>query len=131
MEPIVASIPLGILIVAVLWINEIPDYYADVGVGKKTLVTRVGRKKAADIYSALIFSAYAAVLLGVYSSLMPLSTLLSFLTFPLAIRAVYTARRHYDDPPKLIPANAGTVLVHLLTGILLCVAYVPHIAVLY
>lgn len=124
LEPIVASIPVGILILEVLWINEIPDYYADVKAGKKTLVTRIGRKRAADVYGILMFSTYGVILLGVSLSLMPVLALLSFLTAPLAIRAVHVARRNYGDPRKLIPANAGTVLVHLFTGVLLCIAYV-------
>jgi len=124
LEPIVASIPIGILILAVLWINEIPDYYADTKAGKKTLVTRIGRKRAADVYGMLMVSTYAIILLGVSLSLMQVSTLLSLLTIPLAIKAVNVARRNYEDPRKLIPANAGTVIVHLFTGLLLCIAYV-------
>lgn len=124
LEPIVASIPLGMLILEVLWINEIPDYYADAKAGKTTLVTRIGRKKAVDVYGMLMFSTYAVILLGVSLSLMPVLTLLSFLTIPLAIRTVYVAKRNYEDPRKLIPANAGTVLVHLFTGLLLCIAYI-------
>jgi len=124
LEPIVASIPVGILILEVLWINEIPDYYADAKAGKKTLVTRLGRKRAADVYGMLMFSTYGVILVGVSLSLMPVLTLLSFLTTPLAIKAVNAARRNYEDPRKLIPANAGTVLVHLFTGLLLCIAYV-------
>jgi 1,4-dihydroxy-2-naphthoate octaprenyltransferase len=124
LEPIVASIPVGILILEVLWINEIPDYYADTKAGKKTLVTRIGRKRAADVYGMLMFSTYAAILLGVSLSLMPALTLLSLLTAPLAIKTVHVAKRNYGDPRKLIPANAGTVLVHLFTGLLLCIAYV-------
>jgi len=124
LEPIVASIPIGILILEVLWINEIPDIYVDAKAGKKTMVTRIGRKRAVDIYGMLMFCTYAVILLGVSLSLMPVLTLLSFLTAPLAIRAVYVARKYYEDPRKLIPANASTVLVHLFTGLLLCIAYV-------
>jgi len=123
-EPLVASIPVGLLIAEVLWINEIPDYDADKHVGKNTLVVRLGRKRAADVYGMLMFSTYAVILLGVSLSLMPVLTLLSFLTAPLAIRAVCVARRNYGDTRKLIPANAGTILVHLFTGLLLCIAYV-------
>jgi 1,4-dihydroxy-2-naphthoate octaprenyltransferase len=123
-ELIMASIPIGILILAVLWINEIPDYYADTNAGKKTLVTRIGRKKAADAYSVLMFSTYVVILVGVLLSLMPVLTLLSFLTAPLAAKVVYVARKNYETPKKLIPANAGTVLIHLFTGLLLCIAYV-------
>ncbi len=124
LEPIVASIPVGMLILAVLWINEIPDHYADARTGKKTLVTRLGIKRAADGYAVLMALTYTVILLGVFFGLMPVSALLSFVTIPLAIRAVFVARRYYADARKLIPANASTVLVHLLTGLLLCIAYV-------
>ncbi len=119
-----ASIPIGILILAVLWINEIPDYNADARAGKMTLVTRIGKKKAVDVYGVLMILTYAVILMAVVFSVMPRLTLLSFLTSPMAMKAVYVARGKYEDPRKLIPANAGTVLVHLLTGLLLCLAYV-------
>jgi len=124
LEPLVASIALGILILEVLWMNEIPDYYADAKAGKKTLVTRVGRKKAVDVYGTLMICTYVAVMLAVSLSLMPMLTLLSLLTAPLALRAVLVARKNYEDPPRLIAANAGTIMVHLLTGLLLVTAYV-------
>ncbi len=124
LEPLVASVPLGILIFLVLWINEIPDYYVDAKAGKRTLVTRIGRKRAVDVYGALMLSTYLVILVGVLLSSMPILTLLSILTAPLAIRTVYIARQNYENPRKLIPANANTVLVHLFTGILLCIAYV-------
>lgn len=127
--PVLASLPLGILILEVVWINEFPDYCADAKAGKRTLVTRMGRKRAADVYGMLMFSAYAVILAGVLLRLMPLLTLLSFLTIPLAARAVRVARRNYEDPRQLLPANAGTILVHLLTGILLCIAYVVSVYV--
>ncbi|MBX5327586.1 MAG: 1,4-dihydroxy-2-naphthoate octaprenyltransferase [Candidatus Bathyarchaeia archaeon] len=123
-ESIAASVPLGILILEVLWVNEIPDFDADARAGKKTLVTRIGRKKAADVYAVLLFSTYAVMLVLIGLSLMPVFALISFLTLPLAVKAVAVARRNYDDPRRLLPANAGTIMIHLFTGILLCVAYV-------
>lgn len=124
LEPVVASIALGILIFEVLWVNEIPDYYADAKAGKKTLVTRIGRKRAVDVYSTLMICTYATVMMAVLLSLMPVLTMLSFLTAPLALKAVFVARKNYEDPSRLIPANAGTIMVHLLTGLLLVIAYV-------
>lgn len=124
LEPIIASIPVGILILTVLWINEIPDFHVDAKAGKRTLVTRIGRKKAADVYSLLSLCTYATILLGVSLRLMPIISLLSFATVPLAIKAIRIARREYENPRSLVPANATTVLVHLFTGLLLCLAYV-------
>jgi hypothetical protein len=45
------------------------------------------------------------------------------LTVPLTFGAVRTALRHYAESPKLAPANAATIQIHLLTGLLLCLAY--------
>ncbi len=124
LKPLVASIPLGLLITAVLLINEVPDYDADKSVGKSTLVVRLGRRRAASVYGILMLSSYGATLLGSAFSLMPITALLAFFTTPMALRVVYLARKNYDHPRKLIPANVGTILVHLFTGILLCKAYV-------
>ena len=41
------SIPVGLLIALVLFINEFPDYFADKSVGKRTMVVILGKRKAA------------------------------------------------------------------------------------
>lgn len=124
LEPLVASVALSILIFQVLLINEIPDYYADAKTGKKTLVTRIGKKKAVYLYGTLMMCTYAAVILAVSLSIMPTLTLFSLLTAPLALKAVLVARKSYEDPKALIPANATTVMVHLLTGLILVSTYI-------
>lgn len=45
-EPLLASFPVSLLITAILYINEFPDYLADKTVGRRTLVVRLGRAKA-------------------------------------------------------------------------------------
>ena len=52
--PVVAAIPVGLLIAAVLFINEFPDYAADKQVGKNTLVVRLGREKAVALCACLV-----------------------------------------------------------------------------
>ena len=39
------------------------------------------------------------------------------------------ARAHYDEYLRLVPANAATVFIHLLTGLLLSAAYLLDKAV--
>jgi 1,4-dihydroxy-2-naphthoate octaprenyltransferase len=118
-----ASIPVGLLIAAVLYINEFPDYQADKAVGKKTLVVVLGRERAVWGYIVLLVAAYLLVLLGVILRILPLTALLALLTLPLAYRGIQGARRFHSDTPKLIPTNATTIQIHLLTGLLLCVGY--------
>jgi 1,4-dihydroxy-2-naphthoate octaprenyltransferase len=123
-DALIASIPVGLLITAILWINELPDYTADKAVGKKTLVVRVGRKRAADFYAAIVAAAYiwTAVMIGLRQ--IPLSSVIVLATLPLAIKAISVARGHYDDSHAMIAANLATIQIHLSFGALLIVGYI-------
>lgn len=123
LEPIIASIPVGLLIANVLWINEIPDYIADRAVGKNTLVVRLGRKRAADVYAAITVATYLYIMSAVGLRLMPMLSLITLATVPMTSRAIRVARAHYDEPPGMVRANAATIKVHLFTGLLLICAY--------
>ncbi len=121
--PIMAAIPIALLIAAVLWINEFPDYAADRAVGKKTLVVRLGRPKAAVVYGLLMVCAHLVLLTEVVAGALPPVVLLGFVTLPLSLRAIQYTRRHYASSFDLAPANALTVISHLATGLLLTLAY--------
>jgi 1,4-dihydroxy-2-naphthoate octaprenyltransferase len=86
LRPVWASIPVGLLITAVLYINEFPDHDADKAAGKKTVPVALGRQRAVWGYVTLIVSAYTAIGFGVVLDLFPYATLLTFLTLPLAYR---------------------------------------------
>jgi 1,4-dihydroxy-2-naphthoate octaprenyltransferase len=128
-EPVVAAIPVGLLIAGVLYINEFQDAPADGAVGKDHLVVRLGRKKAALGYLALLVTTYTVIVLAVLLRITSPFTLVALVTIPVAIRAVGVARAHYDEYLKLVPANAATVFIHLLTGLLLSAGYLLDKAV--
>ena len=118
-----ASIPVGILIAAVLYINEIPDRMWDEKAGKRTLITRISPDTAVTGYAILIVAAYLSIIVGVALSITPPATLIALLTIPMAWSAIKTLRRHHGFPYRLIPANANTVFLHFFTGLLLAGAY--------
>lgn len=122
-EPIIASIPVGLLIAAVLWINEIPDYIADQTVGKNTLVVRLGRKRASDVYALLMIITYVFIVLAAGLRLMPTYSLIALVTLPLSLKAIKIARQHHEEPYKMVSANALTILIHFFTGLLLALGY--------
>jgi 1,4-dihydroxy-2-naphthoate octaprenyltransferase len=128
-EPVVAGIPVGLLIAGVLYINEFQDAPADGAVGKDHLVVRLGRKKAALGYLALLVATYAVIVLAVLLRITSPFTLVALATLPVALRAVGVALAHYDEYLKLVPANAATVFIHLLTGLLLSAGYLLDKAV--
>jgi 1,4-dihydroxy-2-naphthoate octaprenyltransferase len=124
MEAFYASLPVALLITAVLYINEFPDKYWDAKTGKRTWIVRLSSNAANNVYLFMALAAYTIIILGVITRIMPVATLLGLLTFPMARRAFNTLRRHHAYPYRLIPANATTIFIHLLTGLLLFAGYV-------
>ncbi len=124
LESIVAATPVALLIAAVLYINEFPDYVADKAVGKWHLVVRLGRSKASIGYIMLIVATYASILLSVVFNIVPVYTLIGLLTVPLAILAGRFALAYHSQTFNLIPANAATINIHLITGLMLSIGYI-------
>ncbi len=122
-EPLLASIPVGLLIAAVLWINEFPDMDADSAVGKKTLVLRLGYGRSIGVYVGMVVTAYILIilyaLLEVFSpGITSLTSLIALLSLPFAVKAIRILRANYKDPHAIIPANANTIFLHLSFGVL-------------
>ncbi len=128
-EPAVASIPVALLITAILYINEFQDAPADGAVGKAHLVVRLGRRRAVRGYILLLAFTYLSIFLAAIFRITSPLTLIALITLPVALRAISVARVHYDDYLKLVPANAATVFIHLVTGLLLSAAYLLDKAV--
>jgi len=122
-ESIVASLPLAILIAAVVFINEFQDMNADARVGKRTLVVRMGLPRASLAYGCIMLSSFWPTMIGVAAGLMPRTALLGLGALPLALKAIAIARSKCGSPRELAPANALTIVCHTLTGILLTAAY--------
>jgi len=124
LEAAVASLPVALLIAAVLYINEFQDVEADRAVGKKQIVVRLGRRRAAIGYVLLMIGTYGSLVLGVALAGVSPFALLGLLSVPLAWRACQIALAHYDDLPALVGANAATIKNHLSTGLLMTLGYV-------
>ncbi len=116
---IVASLPLTLLVTSIIVINEFQDSEADARVGKRTLVVRLGLRRSVYLYAGISFTAYVPIIAGVVWGLFPPTVLLSLATVPLIIGSVMRARRFYDSPGGLAPANAATIACHTLTGMLM------------
>ncbi len=116
---LLASLPVGLLVAAILWVNEFPDVEADLSVGKRTLMARLGRRASLKIYVALLAAAYLIAVATVLLAFLPLGALLPLLSLPVAGRAAKRLAETYEDPHAMIPANALTVLLLPLFGLLL------------
>jgi len=125
-EPIVASIPVSLLIMGVLYINEFPDYEADKKVGKNTLVVRLGKSQAVHGYALIALGAFASIFVSALTGVTPVNTLIGLVPLPLAVEATLNARKFHSNSVALVPSNALTIVCHLFTGLLLSLGYLLH-----
>lgn len=123
-EPVVASVPIALLIAGVLYINEFADFNADRDSGKRTIVVRIGRSKAAKGYTALIATIFIWNPVFAILNIIPFETLLVLTLLPLGYVGIRTTLRAFDNPNQLVPANVATVLMHLLVGLYMTVGYI-------
>ncbi len=117
------TLPFGIMLFAMITINEIPDYFEDRKGGKLNLVVRFGRETGVWLFIVSVLSAYAVILVGVILRRVPVLGLVSLLTFPIAYKTISVLRTHYREPEKMAPANLGMICIHNFTAILLALAY--------
>ena len=123
-EPVIAGLPVLLLGSLILWINQFQDAPADAAVGKNHWVVRLGRRRAAIVYGPLLAAVYLSLVAGILFDVVTPFALLVLLTLPIAVKAYRVARIHYDHPRELTPANAATIQMHLLTGLLIALGYV-------
>ncbi len=115
-DVLLASLPLGLLIAAFLWINEFPDYLADRGAGKRTLVVRLGRRRASRVFAAMIALAYAGALALPLLGLPP-ATLLALVGMPHGVAAARRLAASPEETPRIVPAQAWTLLSFVLYAV--------------
>jgi 1,4-dihydroxy-2-naphthoate polyprenyltransferase len=118
---IIASLPIGFLIANVLWINQYPDYEADLKGGKLNGLVRLGKEKGVNIFALLFGLAYLSFILLAVISRNPF-WLLSLLSLPVSIKAIRVARQHYNNIPVLTEANAKTIQIYQITGLTMVAA---------
>ena len=122
-EAFFVSIPIAILIALVQFINQFPDYEADKAAHKNNTVVMAGKAKAVGYYRFFLISVYVIVLSGMALGIFPFAAVITFVTLPVAIKAIRVAGAHFDKIKELLPANALTIAIHLSFGILFVVAY--------
>src|SRR5881628_952751 len=96
-EPLLASIPLGLLVAAFLLVNEMPEHETDPRGGKRTIPARIGLEKSVEVYGILVGS--SLVLLAGFALLRLISSvaLIGLIAFIPLARARAVLRAHYRE----------------------------------
>jgi 1,4-dihydroxy-2-naphthoate polyprenyltransferase len=113
----VAAIPVGLLAVALLVVNNLRDIENDARSGKRTLAVRIGDRRTRALYAACAFVPFIVSLLIAWPS--PWA-LISWLALPFAIAAVRPVVRG-DKGRALIAVLQRTGRLQLVFGVLLTI----------
>src|SRR5581483_2671700 len=90
-QAVIVSIPVGLLVAAILHGNEWRDIADDKRYGIGTLSSWMGGARAYRVYVGLIVAAYMALALAVLLGWLPTTSLLAMLSLPLFVRTIRNA----------------------------------------
>ena len=116
--PLLASLPIGFLVAAILLANSIRDLEGDALRGRRTLAILVGRRRAIRLYRSLLWASYAVVAALVLARQISPWALLSLASAALALR-LYREVAGSSGRIALNRVVRGTSGLHLALGLLL------------
>jgi 1,4-dihydroxy-2-naphthoate octaprenyltransferase len=111
------SIPVGMLVTAILHVNNIRDMADDLANGKRTLANLLGRSAATVEYRLLTLGSYVVLVVVVVTGVAPWMALLGLLTLPIALRL--SAMVHEGSGVGALDrVMVGTAKLHLRFSVL-------------
>lgn len=119
---VLASLPVGFLVAAILHANNLRDLDIDRQFGKRTLATIFGRSGANMEYYILLCGTYVSLLVTVVLGIVPWLTLISIVTLPTAIRLMRKVAVEHE-PHALQPVLRQTAKLHTQFGVLLVLGW--------
>ena len=118
-QPLLVSIPIGLLVVAILHGNEWRDITDDARYGIGTLSTHIGRRWAHLGYLSLVTGAYLVLVLAVLFRALPVTSLLALLSLPLLVRAIRASELGIQGQQRAIAKiDLETAQLHAAFGLL-------------
>ncbi|MFO7937337.1 MAG: 1,4-dihydroxy-2-naphthoate octaprenyltransferase [Kiritimatiellia bacterium] len=121
------SLPVSLLVAAILHGNDLRDFKSDDAVGIRTTALQLGLARGKIFFCILHVSAYIAVIVTVICGVLPLWTLLTLLVIPVSFKVCRTCMTTFRPGAELPDAQslvAVSAQVHLLFGILLAIGLV-------
>ncbi len=113
---LVAAVPVGLLAVALLVVNNLRDIPSDTGSGKRTLAVRLGEPRTRVLYQGLLIAVAVGILaVALLGRPWALLGLIGLAAARDPLGRIRSGARGQD----LIPALAGTGQTQLATGLLL------------
>jgi len=115
--PFFASLICGLSIFCLAVLNEIPDYYQDMLVGKWNLVVRLGKPAAMVLLKVALAVQFLLLFCGVMLRTIPLPAIVAAVPIPWIIRSLAIAQKNYDNPRAFLSAVNTIVVSHLVVAL--------------
>jgi len=115
--PIAVAVSFAFLVGNILVINGFPDAAADAGVGKRTLVVRLGARVVAWVYLVIAVLAHVWLMAGVWLFILPVPALWGLASMPLSVWAFVLLITNADQPSCLTPAIVLTIAAAVINGL--------------
>jgi 1,4-dihydroxy-2-naphthoate octaprenyltransferase len=112
------SVPIGLLVTAILVVNNYRDLETDRAAGKRTLAVIIGPERTRQLFVALAWGAMALIAVFAATGLTPLPTIFAAMLAPYAMAPTRIMYRS-SDGPALVRALKMTARLHLWTGLAL------------
>jgi 1,4-dihydroxy-2-naphthoate octaprenyltransferase len=118
-QAFVLAVPVGLLISAILVVNNVRDIDTDRRAGKRTLAVRLGRERTRILFVTMIAVAFVTSWVPWFAGALSPWLFVTAAAAPLAVGVVETVRTHADGP-SLNEALARTAKLALVFCLLLC-----------
>ncbi|MEH6570537.1 MAG: prenyltransferase [Halioglobus sp.] len=122
MDVLLLSLPLGIYIMAFLWVNEFPDHDADTSAGKRNLVVKLGRFRASRVLPFIYFAGFAILALIAGNTHLGPSAWWGFIALPTAILVSLWTWRQPETFYRNKPVQPMALLTFVLYPLGICLA---------
>lgn len=125
--PLLVSLPIGLLVAAILHANDLRDFPHDQKAGIKTLALNLGFKKSVMLYYAMHVTAFLSLLGLIILGVLPWTAVLPIIMLPIVIKKLIDARGLLKGATSaLIYIDGYTARFHFGFGFLLIVGIVLY-----
>ncbi len=123
-EALLMGAIMGVLSATVLFVNEFPDFEADLGKKRFNLVVRTGKEKAVKLFFLFPLLSYFFLIIGISSGLFPVMTGLAAIMVPMYYLIYKGIKANLHKPDGLVASMSRSSLTARLYGLLILGAYI-------